>query len=90
MAWAIWRWPWKCAAPRWARSGPCSITHPHIDHYGMARLLVDKTGAEVWMHPAGNLDFLAFADPEGERARLRRVLTDHGVEPATSRRCPTS
>jgi glyoxylase-like metal-dependent hydrolase (beta-lactamase superfamily II) len=58
------------------------ITHPHIDHYGMARLLVDKTGAEVWMHPAGQLDFLAYADPDGERARLRRVLSEHGVEPA--------
>jgi glyoxylase-like metal-dependent hydrolase (beta-lactamase superfamily II) len=57
------------------------VTHPHVDHYGMARSLVDTTGAEVWMHPAGNLDFLAFADPEGERARLRRVLTEHGVEP---------
>lgn len=57
------------------------VTHPHVDHYGMARLLVDETGIEVWMHPAGQLDFIAFADPEGERARLRRVLHDHGVEP---------
>ncbi|MGH2660399.1 MAG: MBL fold metallo-hydrolase [Actinomycetota bacterium] len=58
------------------------VTHPHIDHYGMACLLVNTTGAEVWMHPAGHLDFLAYADPEGERARLRRVLTEHGVEAA--------
>jgi glyoxylase-like metal-dependent hydrolase (beta-lactamase superfamily II) len=58
------------------------VTHPHIDHYGLAHRLVEATGAEVWMHPAGHLDFLAFADPDGERARLRRVLSDHGVEPA--------
>lgn len=57
------------------------VTHPHVDHYGMARALVDRTGAEVWMHPAGQLDFLAYADPEGERVRLRRVLGEHGVEP---------
>jgi glyoxylase-like metal-dependent hydrolase (beta-lactamase superfamily II) len=58
------------------------VTHPHIDHYGLACLLVDKTGAEVWMHPAGQLDFVAFGDPEGERARLHRVLASHGVEPS--------
>jgi glyoxylase-like metal-dependent hydrolase (beta-lactamase superfamily II) len=56
------------------------VTHPHVDHYGMARLLVDRTGAQLWMHPAGQLDFLAYADPEGERARLRRVLSEHGVD----------
>jgi glyoxylase-like metal-dependent hydrolase (beta-lactamase superfamily II) len=56
------------------------VTHPHVDHYGMARLLVDKSGAEVWMHPAGQLDFLAYGDPETERARLRRVLNGHGVD----------
>ena len=58
------------------------VTHPHIDHYGLARALVDRTGAEVWMHPAGQLDFITYTDPDGERARLRRVLGEHGVEPA--------
>jgi glyoxylase-like metal-dependent hydrolase (beta-lactamase superfamily II) len=57
------------------------LTHPHIDHFGMARWLVDRTGADVWMHPAGALEFVAYSDQDTERARLRRVLTGHGVDP---------
>ncbi len=28
------------------------VTHPHIDHYGLAGRLVDETDCELWMHEA--------------------------------------
>lgn len=27
-------------------------THSHVDHYGLAKAVVDASGAELWMHPA--------------------------------------
>jgi glyoxylase-like metal-dependent hydrolase (beta-lactamase superfamily II) len=56
------------------------VTHAHIDHYGMAGLLLEHTDAELWMHAAAFLDLLAFKRPDDERARLRRVLIAHGVD----------
>lgn len=55
------------------------VTHPHIDHYGMAGRLVEKTGCELWMHRLARSEIEIYRDPEAGRARLRELLTDHGV-----------
>ena len=57
------------------------VTHTHIDHYGMAGLFVERTGAELWMHETTKEDLNAYRDPEGTRARLRDLFRDHGVDP---------
>lgn len=55
------------------------ITHPHVDHYGMAGRLVDETGCELWMHEAADADLEGYRDPEGTARRLAEMLHDHGV-----------
>lgn len=61
--------------------GTLLITHPHIDHYGMAGRLVDEIGCEVWMHEAADEDLEVYADPKGVVERLRHMLSEHGVPP---------
>lgn len=55
------------------------VTHPHIDHYGMAGRVVEATGCELWMHRLAHDELGVYRDPEGARARLRELLLDHGV-----------
>jgi glyoxylase-like metal-dependent hydrolase (beta-lactamase superfamily II) len=55
------------------------ITHPHIDHYGMAGRLIDESGCELWMHEAAGADLAAYRDPEGTTRLLSEMLRDHGV-----------
>ncbi len=57
------------------------VTHPHIDHYGMAGRLVEEVGCELWMHAASTDDLELYRDPEGVAAGLRKMFADHGVEP---------
>lgn len=59
--------------------GRLVITHPHIDHYGMAGRLIDETGSELWMHEAADGDLDAYRDPEATTRRLAEMLRDHGV-----------
>jgi glyoxylase-like metal-dependent hydrolase (beta-lactamase superfamily II) len=69
-------------ASRGARLGDVRallVTHAHIDHYGLAGLVIQSTGAELWMHASAHMDLLAFRMPEQERDRLRRVLVSHGI-----------
>src|SRR6202049_1768852 len=47
------------------------VTHAHIDHYGLAGLLIERSDAELWMHASAHLDLLAYRMPEQERDRLR-------------------
>jgi glyoxylase-like metal-dependent hydrolase (beta-lactamase superfamily II) len=56
-----------------------TVTHAHIDHYGLAGAILPRTGGELWMHAAAPLDFYAFRAPERERQRLGRILRMHGV-----------
>ena len=58
------------------------VTHPHIDHYGMAARVVKETGCELWMHEASSHDLELYGDPAAAIGRLRELLTDHGVDPA--------
>lgn len=55
------------------------VTHPHIDHYGMAARVSEVTGCELWMHRAANDELDLYRDPEGHRTRLAEMLADHGI-----------
>ena len=55
------------------------ITHPHIDHYGMASRFVEESGCELLLHADADLDLEMYRDPEGLAERLRVMFRDHGV-----------
>ncbi|MGH2735233.1 MAG: MBL fold metallo-hydrolase [Actinomycetota bacterium] len=55
------------------------ITHPHIDHCGMAARLVETTGCELWMHEAGSSEVRTYAEPDRTAAEVRTLLIEHGV-----------
>ena len=55
------------------------VTHPHIDHYGMAARFVQETDCELVMHERATDDIDGYKDPEGIQERLREMLVDHGV-----------
>jgi glyoxylase-like metal-dependent hydrolase (beta-lactamase superfamily II) len=55
------------------------ITHAHIDHYGLAGLLMEKTGAQLWMHALTDLDCEKYRHPETAVARRRDTYADHGL-----------
>ena len=57
------------------------ITHTHIDHYGMAARMAERSGCEVWMHEAARFDLEFYRDPQETIARLRKTFAEHGVGP---------
>jgi len=57
------------------------VTHPHIDHYGMAARIVEETGCELWMHEESVKELEAYRDPELAALRVKEMLADHGVGP---------
>jgi glyoxylase-like metal-dependent hydrolase (beta-lactamase superfamily II) len=59
--------------------GRLVITHPHIDHYGMAARFVEETGCELWMHEMAQPELQLYRDPAAAAERLRTMLSDHGV-----------
>jgi glyoxylase-like metal-dependent hydrolase (beta-lactamase superfamily II) len=58
------------------------VTHPHIDHYGMAGRVVELTGPEFWMHSRAGEELDVYRDPESARRRLRAMYSEHGVSDA--------
>jgi glyoxylase-like metal-dependent hydrolase (beta-lactamase superfamily II) len=54
-------------------------THAHTDHYGLAALIVEATGCELWMHPAHAHMTRAVADPERSLERRIEVARQSGV-----------
>jgi len=54
-------------------------THAHTDHYGLAKLLVEATGCELWMHPAHDHMSKGAADPERALERRIEVARQSGV-----------
>lgn len=79
-------WPELVAALDEANTAPEEIarlvvTHPHIDHYGLAARLLAETGCELWMHQASTHDLDLYRDPASAINRLRELLADHGVDP---------
>jgi len=57
------------------------ITHTHIDHYGMAARMVERSGCELWMHKAAKFDLGFYRNPQDTIARLRKTFAEHGVGP---------
>jgi glyoxylase-like metal-dependent hydrolase (beta-lactamase superfamily II) len=55
------------------------ITHPHIDHYGMAARIVEESGCELWMHEQSVKELDAYRSPERSTDRVKEMLADHGV-----------
>ncbi len=58
-----------------------TITHPHIDHYGMAGRFVAETGVELLMHGESRHDLEVYRRPHEVVERLRVLYADHGVRP---------
>jgi glyoxylase-like metal-dependent hydrolase (beta-lactamase superfamily II) len=55
------------------------ITHAHIDHYGIAGEVVRRSGADLWMHAATDLDLAKYQDPDSAVDRRMLMLADHGL-----------
>jgi glyoxylase-like metal-dependent hydrolase (beta-lactamase superfamily II) len=55
------------------------VTHAHIDHFGIAGEVVRRSGGELWMHEATELDLAKYADPEEAVDRRTLMLADHGL-----------
>jgi glyoxylase-like metal-dependent hydrolase (beta-lactamase superfamily II) len=54
-------------------------THTHADHVGLAELVLDRSGAEFWMHPASAHFYDAMRDPDAVRAARERRARAEGV-----------
>jgi glyoxylase-like metal-dependent hydrolase (beta-lactamase superfamily II) len=55
------------------------ITHPHPDHYGLASMVVARSGCELWMHKEAAADLDVYRDPAAAASRLRAALRSHGI-----------
>ena len=58
------------------------VTHAHIDHYGLAGRLMERTGAQLWMHALTDLDCEKYRHPDTAVARRRDTYADHGLPPS--------
>lgn len=56
------------------------VTHPHIDHYGMAGRVVDAARCELWMHDFATEEIEVYRHPLRAIQDLREMLVDHGVD----------
>ena len=54
-------------------------THTHSDHMGVAQLVLERSGAPFWMHPASAHFYDAMRDPQGVRAARERRARAEGV-----------
>ena len=54
-------------------------THAHSDHYGQAATVIDRTGAELWMHPNHEHMTSSAEDPDQALARRLEVARQSGV-----------
>lgn len=60
--------------------GRLIITHGHVDHWGLAARIVDRSGAEVWAHRGLGTWLAAFpAEWQRRNAFLTLLCTDLGV-----------
>ncbi|QJY48923.1 MBL fold metallo-hydrolase [Pseudonocardia broussonetiae] len=55
------------------------VTHAHIDHFGLAGEVVRRSGGELWMHEATQLDIEKYGDPAEAVDRRELMLADHGL-----------
>ena len=61
-------------------------THAHVDHCGQAPTIRERTGAEVWMHPAWGHLHANDETPEETLARRMEVARQSGVPEAPLQR----
>ncbi|MEA2208578.1 MAG: hypothetical protein QOF54_1055 [Solirubrobacteraceae bacterium] len=61
-------------------------THAHSDHYGQAATIVQRTGCELWMHPAHEHMRRMAEDPDAVLARRLEVARQSGVPDEPLRR----
>jgi glyoxylase-like metal-dependent hydrolase (beta-lactamase superfamily II) len=61
-------------------------THAHVDHYGQAASIVQRTGCELWMHPNHAHLTSPLADPEAAMAQRLEIARSAGVPEAGLRR----
>ncbi|MDQ5808362.1 MAG: MBL fold metallo-hydrolase [Actinomycetota bacterium] len=54
-------------------------THAHSDHYGEAATIVERTGCELWMHPAYEHVKLAATDYDAALERRVEIALQSGV-----------
>jgi glyoxylase-like metal-dependent hydrolase (beta-lactamase superfamily II) len=54
-------------------------THAHIDHYGQAATIVERTGCELWMHPNHEHATRAAEDPEAVLQQRIEIARSAGV-----------
>jgi glyoxylase-like metal-dependent hydrolase (beta-lactamase superfamily II) len=54
-------------------------THAHSDHYGQAAPIMERTGAELWMHPNHEHMTKAAEDPERAFERRFEIARQSGV-----------
>jgi glyoxylase-like metal-dependent hydrolase (beta-lactamase superfamily II) len=58
------------------------ITHAHNDHWGQALPIVERTGCEMWVHPASAMALAHLADPETELRLRLEVGRQSGIPEA--------
>jgi glyoxylase-like metal-dependent hydrolase (beta-lactamase superfamily II) len=80
-------WPDLVAALDAAGTSPTEIerlivTHPHIDHYGMAGRFLKETDARLLMHSETERDLEIYRDADAVKARVRQMYAEHGVTDA--------
>lgn len=54
-------------------------THAHSDHFGLAAPIAEKSGAELWVHPAWEHMRLMASDPEAALEQRLEVARQSGV-----------
>jgi glyoxylase-like metal-dependent hydrolase (beta-lactamase superfamily II) len=61
-------------------------THAHSDHYGQAATIIERSGAELWMHP--NYEHMSHgaADPDAALVRRLEIARQSGVPEEPLRR----
>jgi glyoxylase-like metal-dependent hydrolase (beta-lactamase superfamily II) len=55
------------------------VTHAHIDHFGLAGEVIRRSGGELWMHEATQLDVQKYHDPDEAVDNRMLMLADHGL-----------
>ena len=57
-------------------------THAHSDHYGQAATIMERSGCELWMHPAHQHMTRSASDPQAAMQRRLEVARQSGVPEA--------
>jgi glyoxylase-like metal-dependent hydrolase (beta-lactamase superfamily II) len=58
------------------------ITHAHNDHWGQAKPIVERTGCDMWIHPAHRRALAQLADPDSQLRLRLEIGRQSGVPQA--------